>query len=135
MYQGSPRFPVFSRIIAQPPPPFFCCPRPPSHHPSSLTSVYLVPALHLLPTSTAFWPHGNHPFLPHAQTTSILSDSLGSLTSFLFLLSYGPLHSKLYPFMTLQPNFLNTLSQEHSLPFSQLFLYPMSLLRTTTLVQ
>ena len=31
------------RIVAQPPPSFLCCPRPPSHHPSSLTSVYLVP--------------------------------------------------------------------------------------------
>ena len=32
-----------SHIDAQPPPSFLCCPRPPSHHPSSLTSVYLVP--------------------------------------------------------------------------------------------
>ena len=35
-----------SRIVAQPPPSFLCCPRPPSHHPSSLTSVFLVPGLH-----------------------------------------------------------------------------------------
>ena len=40
-------------IDAQPPPSFLCCPRPPSHHPSSLTSVSLVPALHLLPHSTS----------------------------------------------------------------------------------
>ena len=37
-----------SRIDVQPPPSFLCCPRPPSHHPSILTSVSLVPALHLL---------------------------------------------------------------------------------------
>ena len=37
-------------------------PRPPSHHPSSLTSVSLVPALHLLPPSTPFWQYGTHPF-------------------------------------------------------------------------
>ena len=29
-------------IVAQPPSSFPCCPRPPSHHPSNLTSVYLV---------------------------------------------------------------------------------------------
>ena len=37
--------------------------------------------------------------------------------------------------MTLQPNFSNTSSQEHSLSFSQHFSYPMPLLRTTPLVQ
>ena len=31
-------------------------PRPPSHHPSSLTLVYLVTDLCLLPQSTPFWP-------------------------------------------------------------------------------
>ena len=47
-----------SRTDAQPPPSFLFCPRPPSHHPSSLTSVSLVPALHLLPASTPFCPYG-----------------------------------------------------------------------------
>ena len=40
----------------------------------SLTSVYLVLDLHLLPPSTPFWPYGSHPFFPHAQIISILSD-------------------------------------------------------------
>ena len=40
-----------SRIDSKPPPSFFCCPRPPSHHPSTPTSISLVPALHLLPPS------------------------------------------------------------------------------------
>ena len=83
----------FSRIVAQPPPPFLCCLRPSSHHPSSLTSVYLVPVPHWLQPSTPFWPYGNHPFFSHAQTISILSDLLYSLTPFLFQLSYAPLHS------------------------------------------
>ena len=61
-------FPLFSRIVAQPPPSLFCCPWPPSHHPSSLTSVYLVPVTHLFPSSTPFWPYGTHPFFPHTQT-------------------------------------------------------------------
>ena len=67
-----------SRIDAQLPPSFLCCPRPPSHHPFSLTSVYLAPVLHLLPPSTPFWPYGTHPFFPHAQTISILFDQLYS---------------------------------------------------------
>ena len=72
---GFPLFPIFS-IVAQPRPSFLSCPRPPSHQPSSLTSVYLVPVLHLLPPSTHFCPYGTHPFFPHAQTISILSDPL-----------------------------------------------------------
>ena len=107
------------RIDEQPPPSFLCCPRLASHHPSSLTSVSIVLALHLLPPSTPFWPYGTHPFFPHALTISILSDLLYSLTPFLFQLSKAPLHSLLYPFVTLQPNFL----------------YPMPLLRTTPFVQ
>ena len=75
-----------SRIDGQPPPSFLCCPKPPSHHPSSLTSVSLVPALHLLPPSTPFWPNDTHPFIPHAKTISILSYLLHSLTPFLFQL-------------------------------------------------
>ena len=54
-------------------------PRPPSHHPSSLTSVYLIPDLDLLLPSTPFWPYGTHPCFPHAKTISILSDPLYSL--------------------------------------------------------
>ena len=77
-----------SRIVVQTPPSFLCCLRPPSHHPSSLTSVSLVPVLHWLRPSTPFWPFGTHQFFPHAQTISILSDLLYSLTSFLFQLSY-----------------------------------------------
>ena len=53
---------------------------PPSHHPRSLTSVSLVPALHLLLPSTPFWPYGTHPFFPHSQNISKLSDLLYSLT-------------------------------------------------------
>ena len=71
-----------SRIAAQPPSSFLCCPRPSSHHPSCLTSVYLIYALHLLPPSTPFWPYGTHPFFPHAQTISILSGPLYSLLPF-----------------------------------------------------
>ena len=41
--------PCMHLIISQPPPSFLCCPRPPSRHPSSITSVYFVPARHLLP--------------------------------------------------------------------------------------
>ena len=37
-----------SRIDEHPPSSFLCSLRPPSHHPSSLTSVYLAPTLHLL---------------------------------------------------------------------------------------
>ena len=69
-----------SRIVTQPPPSFLCCLRPPSHHPSSLTSVSLVPVLHRLRPTTPFWPYGTHPFFAHAQTISILSDLLYWLT-------------------------------------------------------
>ena len=82
-----------SRIVTQPPPSFICCPRPPSHHPSSLTSVSLVPALHFLPPSTLFWPCGTHPFFTHAKTISILSYLLYSPTPSLCQLSYATLHS------------------------------------------
>ena len=78
-----------SRIVAQPPTSFLCCLRSPSHHPSSVTSVSLVPVLNWLRPSTPFWPYGTHPFIPHAQTISILSDLLYSLTPFLFQLSYA----------------------------------------------
>ena len=48
-------------------------------------SVYLIADLHLLQPSTPFWPYGTHPFFPHAQTISILSYPLYSLTPCLFL--------------------------------------------------
>ena len=38
-----------------------------------------------------FWIYGSNPFFPHAQTISILSNPLYSLTSFLFQFSYVPL--------------------------------------------
>ena len=76
-------------IVVHPPPSFLCCLRPPSHHPSSITTAFLVPVPHWLPPSTPFWSYGTHPFLPHAQTISILSDLLYSLTPFLFQLSYA----------------------------------------------
>ena len=80
-------------IVAQPPPSLLCWPRPPSHHPYSLTSVYLICTLQLLPPSTPFLLYGTHPFIPHAQTISIISDPLYSQTPFLFQLSYVPLNS------------------------------------------
>ena len=52
-----------------------------------ITSVYLVPVIHLLPPSTPFWPYDTQPFFPHAQTISILTGPLHSLTLFLFQLS------------------------------------------------
>ena len=74
----------FTHCRAERPQSFLCCTPPPSQHRFSLTSVYLVPAIHLLPPSTHFWPYGNHPFFPHAQTIPILSDPHYSLTPFLF---------------------------------------------------
>ena len=86
-------FSNLSRIVAQPPPSYHCCLRPPSHHPASLTSVSLVPVPHWLRPSTSFWPYGTHPFFPHAQIISILSDLLYSITLFLFRLYYALLYS------------------------------------------
>ena len=63
---GLSTFSYLSCIIAQPPPSFLCYPSLPSHHWSSLTSVYLIPALFLLLPSTLFWPYGTHSFFPHA---------------------------------------------------------------------
>ena len=54
--------------------------------------VSLVPVLHLLPPSTPVMPYDTHPFFPHAQTISILSDQVYSLTPFLLKLFYAPLH-------------------------------------------
>ena len=85
-----------SRIDAQPPPSFLCCPRPPSHHPSSPTSVSLVPALTYFRQQH---PSGHTvliPFFPHSQTISTLFDLLCSLTPFLFQLSYAPLPNSIH---------------------------------------
>ena len=67
------------------------------------------------------------PFFPRAQTISILSDLIYSLTHFLFKLFDAPLHSNLYPFVTLQQisqtlhlkkiHFLS-LNTSHNAPFS-----------------
>ena len=81
----------FLLIVAQLPPSFHCCPRSPSHHPSSITSVYLVRDLLLLPPSTPLWSYSTHTFFPHVQTISIFSDPLYSLTPFLFQLFYEPI--------------------------------------------
>ena len=94
MYQGYPLFPIFRAASTVIP----LLPRDVTvdvtvdviHHPSRITSVSLVPDLRLLPPSTPFWPYGTHTFFPHAQTISILSNSLYSLTPFLFQLSYAP---------------------------------------------
>ena len=62
-----------SRTVAQPPPSFHCCLRPPSHHPSSLTSVSLVPVSHWLRPSTPFWQYGNHTvIIPIRNNLSII---------------------------------------------------------------
>ena len=64
--------------------PFY--PRPPLHHPSSLTLVYFVPDFHHQQSSGHMGLiHSFH--MPIAQTISILSDPLYSLTLFLFQLS------------------------------------------------
>ena len=76
------------RIVTQPPPSFLYCPRPPLHHPSRLTSVSLSQT-NL--SSIPLWPYGTHPVFPHAETISILSNLLYSLTPFLLQLSYAPL--------------------------------------------
>ena len=77
-----------------------------------------------------------HTFFSHAQTISILSDPLYSQLPFY---SSSPTHIFIptwkHQTWTLQPNFSNTSSQEHSLSFSQHFSYPMPLFRTTPLVQ
>ena len=79
------------------------------------------------PPSTPFWQYGTHQFFQHGQTISILIFYYSSPTH---------LYIPNYQFVTLQPNFSNTSSQEHSLSFSQhFFSYPMPLLRTTPLVQ
>ena len=93
LYQGSPLFPIFRELLGSFHRYFSVTQRPPSPHPSNLTLVYLVPVLHLLPPSTAFWQYGTHPFFSDVQTISILSDPPYLLTQFMFLISYAPLHS------------------------------------------
>ena len=46
---------------------------PPSSHPSSLTSVSLVPALHLFPPSIPFWLYGTHPFFAQSKLTYMVN--------------------------------------------------------------
>ena len=97
MYQGSLLFPIFRDIYFP-------------HRRAAFTVIHLLlkatftssiqpilglhrTALHRHPPSTPFWPYGTHPFIPHAQTISILSDLFYLLTPFLFQLPYAPLHS------------------------------------------
>ena len=81
-----------------------------------------------------------HPFshtvhsLHVAKPSQYSRDPHYSPAPFQFQLFYAHLHSQLYSFVILPPNFSNTSSQEHSLSFSQQFSYPMPLLRTTPLV-
>ena len=90
-------------------------PRPPSHHPSNLTSVYLVPALHLLLPSSPFYAIRFSSILSTCPTISILFDPLYSPTFFLCQRFYAPLHFELHPSATLTQNFSNTSSLELSL--------------------
>ena len=48
--------------------------------------------------STPFWQYGTHPFFPHAQTISILSDLLYSLTPFPFYSKYNNNKHNLFVF-------------------------------------
>ena len=72
LHQGSPLFSIFraaSTVIPLLPKAYFT--------PSIQPNLCLPRTdLHLLPPSTPFWPYGTHPFFPHAQTISILSDPL-----------------------------------------------------------
>ena len=95
MHQGSVLFPIYC-LAAYTDIPLL--PKVTFTHPSSLTSVYIVPVLHLLPPSIPVWPYGTHPFFLNAQSISILSDPLYSLTDFLLEVSYhlfipNPIHS------------------------------------------
>ena len=56
---------------------------------------------------------------PRVQTISVLSDPLYPLTKFIFKHIYAPLHSQLYPCVSLLLlTLLQTLPQEHSLSYS-----------------
>ena len=101
-----------------------------NNNPSNLTSVYLLLALHLLPSSTPFWPYGTQPFSPRVHILLILSDPVFSPTLFLF-----SFFTHLFIPNSIPPNFSNTSSQEHSLSFCQQFSYPMPLTPTTPLLQ
>ena len=123
-----------SRIVGQPPPSCLCCPRTiftPSIQPNLCLPSTRPPLSSTINTLLAI-PYTLH---VRAQTISILSDPLCSSTPFLYQLSYAPPHSQLYIFVTFQPNFSNTSSQEHSLSFCSTSRTPMPLLRTTPLVQ
>ena len=91
IYQGSPCFPIFRTLS-----------RSLHRHSSVAQGHQFTPSIqpnlslllnrpHWLRPSTPFWPYSNHPFFPHTQTISILSDLPYSLTPFLFQLSYAHL--------------------------------------------
>ena len=99
MYQlGLSTLSDLSRLDLQPPPSFLYCARPHSHHPSSLTSVSLLPALQLLPPSAPFWPYGTPPFSTcpnHLNTpwSALLANSLSipalrCTSSFLYIMNF-----------------------------------------------
>ena len=105
IHQGSSLFPIFCRAASTVTPRFPKVTFTPSIH---LTSVYLVLALHILPTSTPFWPYGTHPFLPNAQTVNTLLSTLFAnsisipaplRTSSFLTLSIRELELSLYPFL------------------------------------
>ena len=109
-----------------------------SHHPSSLTSVSLLPAFHLLPPSTPFWPYGTHPFFSHAQTFSILSDLIYLLTPFNLIPGLLRTFSFLTPSNRDTPTKLlkHFISRTFAFLLLALLIYtPMPLLCTTPLVQ
>ena len=89
MYQASSLFTIFRASTAS-------------------TVIPLLPKATFTPPSpsTPFWPYDYHPFFPHDQTISIFSNLIYSLTQCQFQPSYAPLHSSLYPFVTLQPNYI-----------------------------
>ena len=72
----------------------------------------------------------------YASILSTCPTHLNTLRSALLAYSiFIPAQLRTSSFVTLQPKFSSTSSQEHSLSFSEHFSYPMSLLRTTPLVQ
>ena len=157
MYQGSPLFPIFRALTLS------------LHRHSSvalgLTSVSLVPSLHLLLSSTYLYPPLPpltspytyiQPHLGLSRTLHPLTSGINTLLAVRYssILSTCPNHLSTlrsallanslsipallrtssfltYTFVTLQPNFSNISSQEHSLSFSQHFSNPMPLFRIT----
>ena len=108
--------------LAQLPPASLCCPRPPSHH--SSTYPWTTP----YPLTTYFCDQHptiqrSHPFPPRVRTISTLYDPLYSPALFQFKLFEAPVHSKLYPSVTLPRNISNTLSQNIHFPSQLLVLH------------